>query len=88
MKVATLALDAALTARVLVPLPGAAIDDGTNVAVTFFASPVAARLMVEEKPLSPTVETVSGIDPPRGNTIEVPLKVRVKLGLMMVRTAV
>ncbi len=83
-----LALDAAFSVSVAVPLPGAAIDDGINVAVTFFGSPLTERLTAEEKPLLPTVETVRGIDPPRGTTIEVLLEVRVKVGLMMVRATV
>jgi hypothetical protein len=65
---------------VLLPLPGNAIEAGANVPVTFFGSRLTESATADANPLLPAIETVNGIDPPRGTIILVPPSARVKVG--------
>jgi hypothetical protein len=83
-EVPTLALDAAFTVKVLLPLPGDAIVTGANVPVTFFGNPLTENATLDANPLLLNVDTVSGNDPPRDSTALVPLTASVNVGPMTV----
>ena len=78
------AVVAALSVSVVVPVPGAAIDPGVSVPVTPFGNPAIENRIAAANPLEPAVETVIGIDPPRATATVVPLRVMAKLGPMTV----
>lgn len=73
-------VEAALSARVLLPVPPA-MEPGVNLAVTPLGSALTARLMVELSPCSPTVLKVAAFTEPPGDTLAPPaLAERVKSG--------
>jgi len=74
------AVDAAFSVNVLLPVPGDAMLAGANVAVTPFGRPLITSVTAAENPFTPDVETVSGIDPPRGTLTLVPATPSVKFG--------
>ena len=67
------AVDDPFNVIVLLPLPGAAIDVGANVAVTPFGRPLADSVTAAANPLLPVVATVNGIDPFRAIDTAAPL---------------
>ncbi len=81
--VPTLAVGAAFSVSLLLPL--LAMLAGAKLAVTPFGNPLTDSVIAEVNPLTATVVTVIGIDPPRATITFVPPSVRLKLGTMTVR---
>lgn len=75
---------AALSVRIVVPVPGAAIELGEKVLVIPLGNPATETKIAAANPLEPAVETDTGRDPPRARITLAPLRVRVKLGPMTV----
>jgi hypothetical protein len=83
--VPTAALDAGFSVSVLLPLPGDARLAGAKLAVTPFGSPLTVSVIADLNPLTPAVDAVMGIDPPRDTVTLVPPSVSVKFAPTMVR---
>lgn len=85
VEVAAAAVDATFSVNVLLPLPGVAILAGAKLPVTPFGSPLTDSVTADLKPLTPAVDTVTGIDPPRATITFVPPSVSVNVGPITVR---
>lgn len=83
-----IAVDAAFSVSVLLPLPGEAMFVGAKLAVTPLGSPLTESVTAAVNPLTVAVVTVMGVDPPRATITFVPPAVSVKLGAITVRLSV
>lgn len=77
--------EAAVSVKVLLPLPGAAMLVGAKLAVTPGGSPATDKATAELNPVPPVVVSVIGMDPPGATLALVAPGVSVKLGAAAVR---
>ena len=71
---------ATVRVKVLVPLPGAAMLGGTNLAVIPLGCTLSDKATADLNPLKPAVDTLIVVEPPRVTVVLVGFKVNVKLG--------